>query len=444
MEALAAVAVHDAVSGSDIPVAASVGLAVFPDEASTIEDAIRLADDAMYAEKRERQSNDGSSATRGIVADEHAARMIGEIVPLLTAPGDLDTKLRQVSHRLSVSGGYEGVRIHVDGRPASATSQYDADAADAMLVFDEPRAADRAVELRATLLQSRRPLIVHDLQIDERFSEHERAQFRAAGYRSGIIIPMRWEGAIIGTLSVAKKRAGVLDARAAQFLATVAEQVTAIIRMETLVTDLQAASGRLEDARTDTMVLLAAAAEAHEQTTGAHLQRVQVISELLARELGYDEPSAEAVGHAAILHDIGKIRVPERILLSPARLDGGEWAIMKQHTTWGAEFLAQRPGFEMAAVVAACHHERWDGAGYPRGLRGAQIPEIAQIVTVADSFDAITSDRPYRPGRPASWAIEEIVRCAGEQFSPRVVDAMQRVYAQGALTDGRPERSAAA
>jgi putative nucleotidyltransferase with HDIG domain len=210
------------------------------------------------------------------------------------------------------------------------------------------------------------------------------------------------------------------------------------------VDDLQAATGRLEEARTDTMVLLAAAAEAHEQSTGAHLHRVQALSELLARELGYDATSSADVGNAAILHDIGKIRVPERILQSPARLDGSEWAIMKQHTTWGAEFLAQRPGFEMAAVVAACHHERWDGRGYPRGLAGEQIPEVAQIVTVADSFDAITSDRPYRPSRDAEWAIAEIVRCAGTQFSPRVVDALRSLHESGSLTGGGDGERAAA
>jgi HD-GYP domain-containing protein (c-di-GMP phosphodiesterase class II) len=98
----------------------------------------------------------------------------------------------------------------------------------------------------------------------------------------------------------------------------------------------------------------------------------------------------------------------------------------------------------MAALVAACHHERWDGGGYPRGLSGAQIPEVAQIVTVADSFDAITSDRPYRPARPAAWAIQEVARCTGSQFSPRVAEALQRLYERGALVDDRPAEHAEA
>jgi diguanylate cyclase (GGDEF)-like protein/putative nucleotidyltransferase with HDIG domain len=434
-EALDSMTVRDGGTGSHVPVNASLGLAIFPDEAHSIEDAVRLADDAMYAEKRERRMQEGATPQRTAVADERATRMIGEIVPLLTAPGRLEDKLRMVAHRLSAGAGYDAVRFRIDGAPG------DPDAKPTFLVVpanefssDASLSTETGDRIRAALERTLRPVIVSDLLDDEHVGVNEREFFRSAGLRSSVIVPMIWHGTIVGVLSVASRRAGALDARDAQFVSTVADQVTAIIRMETLVDDLQASAGRLEDARTDTMVLLAAAAEAHEQSTGAHLHRVQALSELLARELGYDDGDAIAVGHAAILHDIGKIRVPERILQSPSRLDGSEWAIMKQHTTWGAEFLAQRPGFEMAAVVAACHHERWDGGGYPRGLATTQIPEVAQIVTVADSFDAITSDRAYRAAHTAAWAIEEISRCAGTQFSPRVVVALRALYDRGALS----------
>jgi diguanylate cyclase (GGDEF)-like protein/putative nucleotidyltransferase with HDIG domain len=444
MRALESSAVADVATGSQLPVIASMGLAIYPQEAATLDEAIRMADDAMYAEKRERRMNDEQSATRGIVADERASRMIGEIVPLLTSPGHFEAKLRSVAQRLKVGAGYDGVRIHIDGRDARNTSAYHADAVSPMSAYDMVRTDNEANPIRQVLNATRRPILVHDLQADERFTVAERSQLRDAGFRSAAIVPMMWQDEIIGTLSAATHRAGAIDARDVQLLLTVAAQVTAIIRMEALVTDLQSTTGELEDARADTVVLLAAAAEAHEQSTGQHLHRVQAVSTLLARELDYDEASAEAVGLAAILHDIGKIRVPERILLSPERLDGSEWAIMKQHTTWGAEFLAQRPGFETAAVVAACHHERWDGGGYPRGLAGDRIPEVAAIVTVADSFDAITSHRPYREARPAAWAMEEIARCAGTQFSPRVVDALRRLYERGDLTPGQSEQQAAA
>ena len=444
MRALEASVVTDAASGSRLPVIASMGLAIYPLEAPTLDEAIRIADDAMYAEKRERRLTEEQSETRGIVADERAARMIGEIVPLLTSPGDFEAKLRSVAQRLKAGAGYDGVRIHIDGRDPGATSAYRADAAEPMSSYDALRDRNEGNAIRKLLGETRRPLLIHDLQDDERFSPEERAHIREAGFRAAAIVPMMWQDHVIGTLSAASYRVGAIDARDVQLLLTVAAQVTAIIRMDALVTDLQATAGELEDARADTVVLLAAAAEAHEQSTGQHLHRVQAVSELLANELGYDDKSAEAVGLAAILHDIGKIRVPERILLSPERLDGSEWAIMKQHTTWGAEFLAQRPGFETAAVVAACHHERWDGTGYPRGLAGDAIPEVAAIVSVADSFDAITSSRPYRAARPADWAMQEIASCSGTQFSPRVVDALSRLFARGTLTqDTRDQRAAA-
>jgi putative two-component system response regulator len=207
----------------------------------------------------------------------------------------------------------------------------------------------------------------------------------------------------------------------------------AITRMEALAHDLEASTSRLQDARADTVMMLAAAAEAHDATTGRHLARVRLMSELLARELGMSDEEVEALGLAATLHDIGKIRVPESILISPARLNGEAWTVMKQHTDWGAAFLRERPGFELAAVIAQHHHERWDGTGYPAGLAGEEIPDPAAIVTVADSLDAITNDRPYRAGRPLRWAIGEITRCSGEQFSPRVAEALVRLYRGGSL-----------
>ena len=145
-------------------------------------------------------------------------------------------------------------------------------------------------------------------------------------------------------------------------------------------------------------MLLAAAAEAHDRTTGKHLHNVRVISERLALELGYSEEDAREIGLAAVLHDMGKIRVPDSVLANKGRLSGEEWDLMKNHAAWGEQFLAGRSGFDLAATIARYHHERWDGRGYPDGVPGENIPEAAAIVSVADSFDAMTSDRPYKPG----------------------------------------------
>jgi putative nucleotidyltransferase with HDIG domain len=186
-------------------------------------------------------------------------------------------------------------------------------------------------------------------------------------------------------------------------------------------------------AHTETVLMLAGAAEAHDHTTGRHLQRVSSLAESLARELGYDDEGAKELGLAAVLHDIGKIRVPDMVLGSSSKLAESEWVLMRQHTLWGSEFLAGQQGFELAAEVARSHHERWDGGGSPAGLAGDEIPEAAQITAAADAFDAMTNDRPYRLGRPSEEAIREIVACSGTQFSPRVVDALVRLWERDEL-----------
>jgi ribonuclease P protein subunit RPR2 len=289
------------------------------------------------------------------------------------------------------------------------------------------------MEIANLLERTKRPLIVDDLERDERVDEEEREMLREAGLRSSLVAPMIWENTLIGILTVASTRAGAFSVRDAEFVAAVATQVTAIVRMSSLVDRLRTSSEQLRHAHEGTVLMLASAAEAHDAATGQHLQRVRAISEALARELGYEDDAAKALGLAATLHDIGKIRVPDSVLGSAQSLAEAEWVLMKQHTIWGGAFLAGQPGFELASTVARYHHERWDGTGYPDGLSGSAIPEAALITTVADSIDAMTSDRPYRGGRPLGEAVDEIVRCSGTQFSPRVVDALVRLFERGDL-----------
>jgi putative nucleotidyltransferase with HDIG domain len=170
----------------------------------------------------------------------------------------------------------------------------------------------------------------------------------------------------------------------------------------------------------DGMVALARGAEAKDTDTGDHVVRVQLLAEELARATGVDAERAADIGWSAMLHDVGKLHVPDRILLKPAPLSSDEWAIMRRHPVWGAEILAQGEGFEIARRIARWHHENIDGSGYPDGLRGERIPLEARIVRIADAFDAMTHARPYQPARPVEWALEEIARCAGTQFDPEL------------------------
>ena len=150
-------------------------------------------------------------------------------------------------------------------------------------------------------------------------------------------------------------------------------------------------------------------------------------------ELGWDAERAKQIGLAAVLHDIGKIRVAEAVLAKPGALSNEEWDLMKMHTVRGAEFLAGHRGFDLATEIARSHHERWDGGGYPDGLGSEEIPVAATVVAVADAFDAITSDRPYRAARSIEQAMAELLAASGSQFSPEVVKAMVRLQEQGLL-----------
>lgn len=185
----------------------------------------------------------------------------------------------------------------------------------------------------------------------------------------------------------------------------------------------------LEDAYVETFERLALAAEYRDDQTGLHIQRVGRRSAAIATELGLDEDTVAMIELAAGLHDIGKIGVPDAILLKPARLTAEEFAVVKTHTAIGSKILSgsRSPMLQMAELVASFHHERWDGEGYA-GVAGVDIPLVARITSVADIFDAMTNDRPYKEAWPVDRALEEISSQRGLQFDPDPVDAFLRVH----------------
>ena len=414
-----------------VPVAVSIGFAIYPAEAERIEDLIKLADSAMYSWRRQRPVLSPVRAPSRSLGGDRAAKMVGEIVPLLTTSGDLNTKLQLVAHRLSVEAGYEGVTFSLYGAPEEPPRAQNTFAQAPEELVEAWRQDQRSKEthpIRPLLEARRRPIILGDPDESNLLRPLEREILRAAGFRSAMVAPMVWEGEVVGLLAVASKRENAFGPRDASFLMTVSTQVTAIARMSTLVESLQSASARVTEAQTETVLLLAASAEAHDHATGLHLHNVRAVTETLARELGYPPEEAEELGLAAVLHDIGKVRVPDVVLSTAGQLTDREWDLMKQHTVWGGDFLAGRPGFELAATIARSHHERWDGGGYPDSLVGETIPQAATIVAVADAFDAMISNRPYRAARSVAAAVREIVACSGAQFSPGVVQALVRLH----------------
>jgi HD-GYP domain-containing protein (c-di-GMP phosphodiesterase class II) len=185
----------------------------------------------------------------------------------------------------------------------------------------------------------------------------------------------------------------------------------------------------LEAARVEILTRLARASEFRDNATHEHTDRVARTARLLARTLGLSVEYTDLLALATPLHDIGKIGIPDTVLLKPGTLTDEEFAVMKTHAQLGADMLAgsDSPVLQMGAQIALNHHERWDGTGYPNHLQGDQIPLVARIVAVADVFDALTEKRPYKPPWSLLDALEEIDDQSARQFDPRVVDALHEI-----------------
>jgi len=187
----------------------------------------------------------------------------------------------------------------------------------------------------------------------------------------------------------------------------------------------------ISEANIEAIMMLAVASEFRDTDTGNHVRRIAEYTRGIALAVNYSEAKAEAISHSSILHDVGKIAINDLILKKEGKLDEREFNIMKTHTTAGESILSRAPFFKMAREVARSHHERFDGTGYPDGLREYNIPLPARITAVADVFDALTSKRVYKPAWSMSDAYEYIIDQSGRHFDPLVVDAFDKIYKDG-------------
>jgi ribonuclease P protein subunit RPR2 len=199
----------------------------------------------------------------------------------------------------------------------------------------------------------------------------------------------------------------------------------------------------LQETYIATMKSLAQVIEAKDRTTRGHLDRTQAYGLALARRIAPDLVATPNLGYGFFLHDIGKVGVPEHILCKEGPLTGEEWSVMRNHPVVGAQIIAPITFLTGAVELIRHHHERFDGSGYPDGLRAEQIPLAARIFAVADSFDAMTSDRPYRGAMRVDRALAEIDGGAGTQFDPEVVRVFVRMMEEGPSTAGDEDFAAA-
>jgi putative two-component system response regulator len=189
--------------------------------------------------------------------------------------------------------------------------------------------------------------------------------------------------------------------------------------------ELSAAIEKIKHASLETVLRLTRASEYRDEDTGMHIQRMGLYASCIARNMGLSNLESENLSYAAPMHDIGKIGTPDHILLKPGKLNADEWKIMQQHTVIGAKILegSNTDFIRLGEIIALCHHEKWNGSGYPRRLKEAEIPVAGRIVAVADVFDALTSRRPYKQAYSVEKSLEIMKESRNTHFDPEVLDA---------------------
>jgi putative two-component system response regulator len=254
---------------------------------------------------------------------------------------------------------------------------------------------------------------------------------------------------LISGLDSSQNHVKALDAGANDFLSKTAEpeEILARIRSHLKVKQLNdqlsnyrtslektvsLRTAQLKDASLEIIWRLTAASEYRDNETGAHIKRMSHYSAAIAQKMGLAKKAIEAILYGAPMHDIGKIGIPDNILLKPDKLDDKEWEVMKQHAIIGDNILkGSKIGYvRMGAMIARTHHEKWDGSGYPYGLKGRQIPLAGRIVALADVFDALTSKRPYKEAFSIEKSYRIIEQGRGNHFDPDVVDAFFSIQDQ--------------
>jgi GAF domain-containing protein len=291
------------------------------------------------------------------------------------------------------------------------------------------------------VVRRQQAVIVRHWEQEQRFPADE--AFLAQGLRSAIFLPLVAAGETLGVLSLSSSRAELYSPEDLEVLQPVADQLALAIHHARLyqeeksskeeaqaaVAALRLREAELLEAYSNTIQSLVLALEARDPYTRGHSERVRLYCRMMARHLGRSQEEMEILDRAAQLHDVGKVGIRDSILLKPESLEPWEWAQIKLHPEKGVELVRHLPFLKPCLPLIRSHHERYDGRGYPQGIAGEDIPWGARILAVADAYDALTSERPYRSAYSHQQAMEILHRGAGSQWDPQVIKAFSEAVA---------------
>lgn len=276
------------------------------------------------------------------------------------------------------------------------------------------------------VVESGEPVLTTNAQADPRFD----AQLSVAAYqlRSILCVPLKLKNDLIGVVYVDNRaHAGIFQESDLSLITAFADQAAVAIDGARLFEELQESHRELEKAYQATLEGWVRALDLRDKETEGHTQRVTILTERLARSMGIYGDALEHIRRGALLHDIGKMAIPDGILLKPGELTDEERKLIQKHPVYAYEMLSPIDFLLPAIDIPYCHHEKWDGTGYPRGLKGKEIPFAARIFPVIDVWDALISDRPYRKALPHDEVRRRIKDDAGKHFDPMVVEAFMNL-----------------
>ena len=254
--------------------------------------------------------------------------------------------------------------------------------------------------------------------------------FQEEGYSSCFAAPLMSKGEVLGVLLVCSKEAFTPNQEWLDFLDALARQAAIAVDNALLFEDVQRANFELMLAYNSTLEGWAKALELRDKETEGHSERVTYLTIQLARVVGVPDEELIHIRRGALLHDIGKMAIPDKILLKPGKLTNEEMDVIKKHPEYAFQLLSKISFLKPALDIPLYHHERWDGSGYPYGLKGEEIPLAARIFAVVDVWDAMTSDRPYRKAFSEEEVLDHIRKQSGKHFDPKVVDAFLQLIAE--------------